>query len=114
MLLGVPSEAFSVNRILSARTSRPRQGGLAEHEEQVELLAGAFLAGYGSQRTRAAYGSDLRDFVAWCEGHDLGPLDAERAHVEVYARELERRGRAPATVARRLSTLPSFYRYAVE
>jgi site-specific recombinase XerD len=102
----------------NARTSTavawPREGRLEERETQVEPLAGAFLAGYGSARTRAAYGSDLRDFVAWCEEHDLGPLDAERAHVEVYARELERRGRAPATVARRLSTLASFYRYAVE
>src|SRR4051794_1252891 len=56
----------------------------------------------------------LMDYFAWCERHGLGPWDADRAHVELYARELERNGRSPATVARRLSTLAGFYRYAVE
>jgi hypothetical protein len=31
---------------------------------------GAFLAGYRGQ-TRDAYALDLRQFVAWCEQHDL-------------------------------------------
>jgi integrase/recombinase XerD len=37
-----------------------------------------------------------------------------RAHIEGFARDLEARGRARATVTRRLCTVAGFYRYAVE
>ena len=37
-----------------------------------------------------------------------------RADIEGFARELEARGRARATVTRRLSTIAGFYKYAVE
>jgi site-specific recombinase XerD len=37
-----------------------------------------------------------------------------RADIETFARELEDRGRARATVTRRLSTIAGFYKYAVE
>jgi integrase/recombinase XerD len=37
-----------------------------------------------------------------------------RADIESFARDLEARGRARATVTRRLCTIAGFYRYAVE
>ena len=37
-----------------------------------------------------------------------------RADIEAFARELEARGRASATVTRRLSTIAGFYKYAVQ
>jgi site-specific recombinase XerD len=77
------------------------------------LALGGFLAGY-SGLTRDAYELDLRQYVAWCEEHDLDLFDARRADIEEFARELERRGRARATVARRLCTVTSVYRYAEE
>jgi site-specific recombinase XerD len=44
----------------------------------------------------------------------VDPLQATRAHVDAYARSLsEVDRRSPATVARRLSTLSGFYRYAL-
>jgi integrase len=43
------------------------------------------------------------------------PLFAvRRADIETFARELEARGRARATVTRRLCTIAGFYKYAVE
>jgi integrase/recombinase XerD len=39
---------------------------------------------------------------------------ARRADIECFARELETRGRARATITRRLSTIAGFYRCAVE
>ena len=39
---------------------------------------------------------------------------ARRADIEWFARELEARGRARATVTRRLCTIAGFYKYAVE
>ena len=75
-------------------------------------LAG-FLAGYSGQ-TREAYALDLRQFAAWCEAQQLRLFAVRRADIERYGRELEDRGRARATVARRLCTVGGFYRYAVE
>ncbi len=75
-------------------------------------LAG-FLAGYRGL-TRDAYAMDLRQFVAWCDQHQLRLFDARRADIECFARDLEARGRARATVGRRLCTVAGFYRYAEE
>jgi len=44
----------------------------------------------------------------------LALFTVRRADIESFARELETRGRARATVTRRLSTIAGFYRYAVE
>jgi site-specific recombinase XerD len=74
---------------------------------------GGFLAGYTGQ-TFDAYALDLRQWVRWCADHDLDLFEVRRAHIELFARWLEENGRAKATVARRLSTITSFYRYCVE
>jgi len=80
---------------------------------QLSSLAAAFLLGYEGA-TRAAYSRDLRSWFSWCRAHNLDPLAAQRAHVDAYARTLtEVDGLSPATVARHLSTLSGFYRYAV-
>jgi site-specific recombinase XerD len=77
------------------------------------LVLAGFLAGYRSS-TRDAYALDLRQFVAWCAGKQLALFSVRRADIESYARTLEERGRARATVARRLCTVAGFYRYAEE
>jgi site-specific recombinase XerD len=64
--------------------------------------------------TRDAYALDLRQFVAWCGEHRLALFAVRRSDIECYARALEERGRARATVARRLCTVAGFYRYAEE
>jgi site-specific recombinase XerD len=43
-----------------------------------------------------------------------GPVRVRRTDIEGFARELEARGRARATVTRRLCTIAGFYKYAVE
>jgi integrase/recombinase XerD len=75
-------------------------------------LAG-FLAGYRGQ-TRDAYALDLRQFTTWCRARSLPLFAVRRADIEMFARDLEERGRARATVTRRLCTIAGFYRYAVE
>ena len=77
------------------------------------IALGGYLAGY-SGLTREAYALDLRQFAAWCEEHNLRLFEARRANIECFDRDLEERGRARATVARRLCTVAGFYRYAVE
>jgi site-specific recombinase XerD len=75
-------------------------------------LAG-YLAGYRGL-TREAYALDLRQFTTWCRARSLPLLAARRADIECFARDLEARGRACATVTRRLCTIAGFYQYAVE
>ena len=69
-----------------------------------------FLAGYTGS-TRISYATDLRLFTAWCTDGGVRLLEATRAHIELFARHMETQGRMRSTVARRISTLASFYRY---
>ena len=77
------------------------------------LALAGFLAGYRGL-TREAYALDLRQFTTWCRARSLNLLAVRRADIESFARDLEARGRARATVTRRLCTIAGFYRYAVE
>lgn len=75
----------------------------------------AFVASYSSPGTHQAYATQLRLWFDWCRQHGLDPLtEVRRPHVELYARDLEARGLAPATVALKLAVLTGFYRYCVE
>jgi len=64
----------------------------------VRQAVAGYLAGFG-ESTRKSYGLDLRQWIHWCRDHDVRVLQAKRAHIELYARWLEERGRASATVA---------------
>jgi hypothetical protein len=77
------------------------------------LALAGFLAGY-TGLTREAYALDLRQLASWCQQHLVRLFDARRPDIECLARDLEARGRARATVTRRLCTIAGFYRYAVE
>jgi integrase/recombinase XerD len=81
--------------------------------EPERLALAGFLAGY-TGLTREAYGLDLRQFASWCQEYHIGLFQARRADIECFARDLEARGRARATITRRLCTIAGFYRYAVE
>jgi site-specific recombinase XerD len=74
-----------------------------------------------SAHTRAAYQRDVTDFVHWCAQRDLDVLAVRRTHLDAYAAALTqvprpRTGRplAPASVARRLAALSSWYAYLVD
>jgi integrase/recombinase XerD len=77
------------------------------------LALAGFLASYRGL-TREAYMLDLRQFTGWCRARSLPLFSVRRADIETFARELEARGRARATVTRRLSTIAGIYKYAVE
>src|SRR3954465_13326923 len=59
-------------------------------------LAG-FLAGYRGL-TREAYALDLRQFPTWCRARSVSLFAVHRADIETFARDLEARGRARATI----------------
>jgi SAM-dependent methyltransferase len=86
----------------------------------IEELVERFLAGY-SERTRQAYATDLEDFArfrgrarAAAVAELLASREQGRRLALDFAVELRRRGRAPATVRRRLNTLSSLVGLAGE
>src|SRR6478735_1106337 len=79
--------------------------------DAAELSAATFLARY-SGRTLESYRADLRGFFQWASDVGLAPLDATRAHLELFRVSLEERGLAAATIDRRLSTVCGFFRFA--
>ena len=80
--------------------------------DEARLAAAGFLARY-STVTRVSYTADLRWWFTFCDDHHLVPLEARRFHIELWARLMEERGLARATIGRRLSTVAGFYRFAV-
>lgn len=81
--------------------------------ESEEVALAGYLAGYRGA-TRDAYALDLRQFALWCANHRRRLFEVRRVDIECFGRELEARGRARATIARRLCTIAGFYRYAEE
>lgn len=73
-----------------------------------------------SVHTRDAYRRDIAGWLGWCADHDVDPLRASFLQVNTYGRSLEttlgaRTGRplTPATIARKLSALSSWYDFLV-
>jgi site-specific recombinase XerD len=81
--------------------------------EPERLALAGFLACY-TGLTREAYALDLRQYASWCQQRHLHSFQARRADIGCFARDLEARGRARATITRRLCTIAGFYKYAVE
>jgi integrase/recombinase XerD len=79
----------------------------------LRLAVAAYLARFKGQ-SRVHTESDLRCYLVWCHDHDLRPLEAKRAHVELYLRWMQEVRRfQPSTVSRRLSVVAGFYRTCV-
>lgn len=98
-----------------------RVGGVPVAADPVEVTE-AWLANRRlSAHTRDAYRRDVGAWLSWCAARELDPLSASFVHVNSYARELDttldaRTGKplTPATVARKLSGLSSWYVFLVK
>jgi site-specific recombinase XerD len=82
--------------------------------EQLDALVGGWLSSYASPNTQAAYRGDLHAFRAWCASGGQQPLTATTADVAAYFAWCEASGSSRATMARRISALDSFYRFACD
>jgi hypothetical protein len=102
------------------RLPRGELGVTELDEDPFWRLVAAFLVECRRAQTRRAYFTDLKAWYAWCAARDLHPLQARRHDVALWARHLAEQPQAsgkpaaPASIARRLSCLSSFYGYGVE
>ncbi len=93
----------------------PRQGGGPVADRAAEQVTEAWLANRRlSEHTRAAYRRDVAGWLAWCGERGVDPLRASFLDVNAYARGLEARALAPASVSRKLSGLSSWYDFLVK
>jgi site-specific recombinase XerD len=77
-----------------------------------QLAAVSYLARY-SGRTHALYAYQLRRWFAWCETNTLDPLvGIQRAHVELYIRQLDESGLRPSSVTTMMHGVRGFFRFA--
>jgi site-specific recombinase XerD len=66
---------------------------------------------YSVDNTRAAYETDLTDYMRWCREHGVDPLEPDRLDVNAYRADLLSRGLQPQTVDRKISACRSFFAY---
>ncbi|AGZ42533.1 tyrosine-type recombinase/integrase [Actinoplanes friuliensis] len=92
-----------------------QQGGAVAVGGSAEQVTEAWLANRRlSAHTRDAYRRDVAAWLAWCAARDVDPLHASFLDVNAYARGLEAQPLSPATVARKLSGLSSWYDFLVK
>lgn len=75
-------------------------------------LVPSWLAQQTSANTRAAYETDMRSFTQWCDDNGRTVLAANAGDVDDFREACIAAGASSATVARRLSGIGSFFRYA--
>jgi integrase/recombinase XerD len=83
-----------------------------DEARQMEALAAGWLRVQRSPHTQSAYGADLAHFRAWCLGNRRQPLDFTADDLAAYRFACEAAGSSAASVARRLSAIASFMRFA--
>jgi integrase/recombinase XerD len=86
-----------------------------------ELVASGFLVTF-KQPTRGSYQTSLKAWFQWCTAMNVAPLRAQRAHIELWMRELEEHGnrhavRGPkplmaSTINGMLNAVVGFYKFA--
>ena len=100
------------------RSEQPETADSAVTQADPTGLRRAFLRDLevrgASAATRRSYASDLQQLLEWLAGRDQTVADLGRRQVRAFSAELGRRGYAPATLARKLSTLRGFTRHLTE
>ncbi|WP_425411790.1 site-specific integrase [Nocardioides aequoreus] len=77
-----------------------------------QLAAVSYLARY-SRRTHHLYAFQLRRWFSWCESNGLDPLlGIQRAHIELYIRQLGESGLRDSSVVTMMHGVRGFFRYA--
>ena len=79
----------------------------AEYERYLEAVRN-----YSAQTVKS-YVRDVKDYVAWCDDLCLPPRKAQHADIRRYLSELTDRGYARRTIARKLSSVRTFYTWLV-
>lgn len=96
----------------------PSEGVLVEHDALVAFTEQWLVNRRFAELTRQSYRFDVNQWLAWTAGRGLNPLLARWVDVNTWGRSLETpesgRAMAPATVARKMSAVSSWYGFLVK
>ena len=99
---------------MSAAGAAPVRGAAADpHERCAAYLRDLQVRG-ASAATLRSYSSDLQQLLEWLAGRGVTVDELDRRTARAFSGELGRRGYAPATLARKLSTLRGLCRFLSE
>src|SRR6201985_2533728 len=105
----------------SSRSPGPALVAAAADADPVTLLVTAWLSARRSENTRAGYARHIGttpprrpgrapSWLTWCREQRVHPVtDVTMLHVTRYARQLEAAGLSPASAARKLAAISSWY-----
>jgi integrase len=105
----------------SSQPPGPALVAAAADADPVTLLVTAWLSARRSENTRAGYARDIGitpprrpgrapSWLTWCREQGVHPVTGVTAlHVARYARQLETAGLSPASAARKLAAISSWY-----
>jgi integrase/recombinase XerD len=80
--------------------------------DPVQLLVVGYLARYKGT-TRRTYAGVINRWITWCQRYGVDPLDVQRVHIELWARQLEEmEGLRDSTVGNYLNAVCGLYRFA--
>jgi integrase/recombinase XerD len=109
----------------SSQPPGPAVAAVAADADPVTLLVTAWLSTRRSENTRAAYARDIGStpqqrpgrapsWLTWCQQQGVHPVTGVTAlHVVRYARQLDNAGLSPASAARNLAAISSWYAWLV-
>src|SRR5271163_1902438 len=109
----------------SSQLPGPAVAAVAADADTVTLLVTAWLSTRRSENTRAAYARDIGitpqqrpgrapSWLTWCQQQQVHPVTGVTAlHVVRYARQLGNAGLSPASAARKLAAISSWYAWLV-
>jgi site-specific recombinase XerC len=109
----------------SSQPPGPALVAAAADADPVTLLITAWLSTGRSENTRNAYARDIGitpqqrpgrapSWLAWCQQQQVHPVTGVTAlHVARYARQLDSTGLSPASAARKLAAISSWYAWLV-
>lgn len=97
-------------------------------DDELRRATFGWLVAQKSIHTRLAYRRDVLGagsngkpakmpvpaWLPWCELTGISPLAARRSHADLYARAIEAAGQSPATWARKISAVSSWYDYLID
>ena len=67
-----------------------------------------------AEKTLRAYVTDLAQLADWAAAHDMDPGDLDHKRLRLFAGVLSERGASKSTIARKLASIRSFYKYLVD
>ena len=94
--------------------SDPERLRTADPHDQLDAFLRSLEVRGMSLATRRSYRSDLMQLLEWLVSCERTLVDLDRRMVRAFAADLGRRGYAPATLSRKLSTLRTLTRYLTE